>query len=358
VRIVDREALMSARSDIQLDTQVEMPRGRPVAWALISHCFACSEDRSSLERITHALTQRGWAVTRFDFTGLKTTSSVDDLLRAVDDLRATDRAPALLVGWSTGGSAVLRAALRVPEARAVATLNAPFDASMEHAVENLGRPLLVFQSTRDEYVPLEDGLRLFGSARAPKSFVSIDGGDHQLTRPEDAAFVAASLAPWACYYVPPSAVPAEEPLPEAQPIEVSEAGEGPFAQDILIGRHELRADEPVSYGGRDTGPSPYDLLSASLGACTSMTLRMYASRRGWPLEHVTIQLRHRKVHATDCADCETTLGLVDEIERRVILEGPLDAAQRTRLLEIADRCPVHRTLESEVKVRTTLVEHK
>lgn len=131
------------------------------------------------------------------------------------------------------------------------------------------------------------------------------------------------------------------------------SGQG-LAQDISIGRHRLWADEPLALGGTDQGPSPYELLCASLGACTSMTLRLYARQKGWPLQRVIVTVRHQKIHAVDCADCETKEGRVDHIEREIELQGPLDDAQRARLMAIADRCPVHRTLQAEVRIRTTV----
>jgi putative redox protein len=213
----------------------------------------------------------------------------------------------------------------------------------------LRKPLLVFHSPRDEIVDIDNASRIFLAAKHPKSFVSLDRADHLLTKKQDAAYVAAVLAAWASRYLD------EEPGPEAVPgVRVAQAGEGRFAQLVSAGRHRFRVDEPESAGGDDSGPGPYELLLAALGACTSMTVRMYAARKQWPLERVQVDLRHGKIHAADCADCETREGRIDRIERVLTLQGNLDDAQRARLLEIADRCPVHRTLHSGVSVTTRL----
>lgn len=227
----------------------------------------------------------------------------------------------------------------------------------------LGAALLVMHSPNDETVGIDNARNIFDAARHPKSFVSLDGADHLLTRAADARFAASMLAAWASRYLddaPPTSAPSSAPSESsATPgieqglVVVSENGQGPYGQHITAGRHLLNADEQTPVG-HDTGPSPYDLLLAGLGACTSMTLRMYAARKKWPLEHVSVSLQHSRIHAADCANCETETGQLDRIERVIQLTGSLDAEQRQRLLEIADRCPVHRTLHSEVDVRTTV----
>ena len=292
---------------------------------------------------------------------------------------------------------MLAAAGRVPEATAVATIAAPFDpghvahllaparAEIESrgeaevvlggrsfrvrrqflddiAAHRLGdhiarlrKALLVFHAPRDEIVGIENAGHIFTAARHPKSFVSLDDADHLLTRRADAEYVAEVLAAWASRYLPPREAAAE--APPAGEVVVAETGEGRFTQRVRVGRHELRADEPASVpGGLDTGPSPYDYLLAGLGACTAMTLRLYAERKELPLGRVVVRLRHQQIHAKDCEDCETREGKLDQIERVLDLVGPLDEQQRQRLLEIADKCPVHRTLTSEIKIRTRLGE--
>ncbi len=388
----------------ELAARLEKPRGRSHAVALFAHCFTCTKDIFAAARIAAGLASRGIAVLRFDFTGLghsegefantNFSSNVDDLVAAADHLRSLGTAPKIVIGHSLGGAAVLAAAGRIPEAVAVATIGAPADPAhvqhlfqaarpeieakgeaevllagrpftikkqfledieatrLEAAIGDLRKALLVFHAPRDATVGIENAGRIFGAAKHPKSFVSLDDADHLLTRRQDANYVAEVLAAWAGRYL---GLAQAEPLKAATgTVVVQEAGEGRFAQHVAAGPHQLRADEPLSVGGEDSGPGPYDLVMAGLGACTSMTLRLYAERKGWPLERVTVTLSHDKIHAEDCADCETKSGRLDRIDRRLLVEGALDDEQRARLLEIADKCPVHRTLESEVVVTTGL----
>lgn len=384
----------------QLAALLDAPPEAPRAYALFAHCFTCSKDSKAATYVAQALAAQGIATMRFDFTGLGASagdfadsnfsSNVDDLLAAVDWLRAHRAAPQILIGHSLGGAAVLAAAARVPEARAVATIGAPFDpAHVTHLVDsgraeieakgearvNIGgrpflvrkqflddlaaqRPaetigalrkaLIVFHSPRDAIVGIDNAARIFMAAKHPKSFVSLDDADHLLSSREHAAYVAQVLAVWASRYLDP------EPRQNApvRDVRVIETGAGRFSQLIVAGRHRFGADEPVAAGGDDSGPSPYDLLLAGLGTCTSMTLRMYAAQKQWPLERVTVDLKHEKIHAVDCVECETKEGRIDRIERSIRIEGPLGPTQRARLLEIADRCPVHRTLHSEVHIVT------
>jgi putative redox protein len=386
-----------------LAARLDAPAGPPLATALFAHCFTCSKESKAAATISQALAERGIAVLRFDFTGLggsegdfantNFSSNVDDLVAAADFLRREHQAPKLLVGHSLGGTAVLAAAPRIAEALAVATLGSPFEP--EHilaligdsvgtiesegearvdlagrsfrikkqfvddirarkiggAVAQLGKALMVMHSPRDTIVDIDNASKIFLAARHPKSFVSLDPADHLLLRREDAVYAAQLLAAWALRYLPS----AEAPL-SAEPgkVLVRETREGKFTNDIFVGQHMLRADEPVAVGGMDTGPGPYDLLAAALGACTSMTLRAYADLKGIPLERVSVELKHDKIHAADCAECETKEGRIDRIDRSITLEGKLDAQQRARLLEIADKCPVHRTLHSEVLIKTAL----
>lgn len=390
--------------------RLHLPPTAPRAFAVFAHCFTCGKDVHAAVRVSAALAEAGIATLRFDFTGLGesegdfagTTFSgnVDDLVAACDWLRRTHQAPRLLVGHSLGGAAVIAAAARVPEVRAVATIAAPADpahvrtlfgpraAELEatgeaevslggprpfrirrellddlarhessDAVRELNRALLVLHAPADPIVPVDHARRLFEAARHPKSFVSLDGADHLLSRAEDARWTGGLIATWAARYLgadlPGPAGLERAPAPEGDEV-VVRGGPTGYTQHVRVGRHALLADEPVEVGGADAGPTPYGLLLSALGACTSMTLRMYAERKKWPLEGVTVRLTHRKVHAQDCAECETKDGHVDVIERALTVDGPLDEAQRRRLLEIANKCPVHRTLEGEVKVRTSL----
>lgn len=389
-----------------LAARLELPSGPPRAYALFAHCFSCSKDVPTAVRLARALTAHDIAVLRFDFTGLGSSqgdfantnfsSNLDDLERAAAFLREHYQAPQLLLGHSLGGAAVLAVAGRIAEVRALATLNAPSDPQhVSHLfagrvdeirdqgeaevmlagrrfrirrqflddiaeqrlldrVARLQRPLLIFHSPVDQVVGIDHAAKLYQAARHPKSFISLDGADHMVSRPADAEFVAAMLSTWALRYLPAPAAEAEAPATGM--VQVTETGEGRFTQEVRIGRHTLAADEPVAQGGLDRGPSPYDLLLAGLGACTAMTLRLYAERRQLALEQVGVQLRHDKIHAEDCADCETRSGLVDRIERVISLRGRLTGEDRAKLLEIANKCPVHRTLHSEISVQTQLVD--
>jgi uncharacterized OsmC-like protein/pimeloyl-ACP methyl ester carboxylesterase len=387
-----------------LAARLDGPAGPPLAYALFAHCFTCSKETKAASLVSAALAERGFAVLRFDFTGLggsegdfantDFSSNVDDLVAAARFLAREYRAPALLVGHSLGGTAVLAAASRIPEAVAVATLGSPFEP--EHvlrllkdsvgtiesegdarvgiggrefrirkqflddirgrktggALAQLGKALMVMHSPRDTIVDIDNAAKIFTAAKHPKSFVSLDPADHLLSRREDALYAGHLLAAWALRY----AAPAREapPAPQAGRVLVRETREGKLSNQVFAGSHVIRADEPVAAGGLDTGLSPYDLLCASLGACTAMTLRLYADLKSIPLERVSVELKHDKIHAADCAECETREGRIDRIERSITLEGALDAQQRQRLLEIADKCPVHRTLHSEVLIRTQL----
>ena len=388
-----------------LAARLDGPVGAPLAYAIFAHCFTCSKETKAAATISAALAERGFAVLRFDFTGLggsagdfantNFSSNVEDLVATADFLRREHRAPALLVGHSLGGTAVLAAAPKVPEAVAVATLGSPFepehilglikesvgkidsegDAQVDiagrsfrikkqflddiraqkigGAAAQLGKALMVMHSPRDTIVNIDNAAKIFTAARHPKSFVSLDPADHLMSNRADALYAGQLLADWALRYVP---APRAEAPPTAQPgkVLVRETREGKFTNQVFVGAHVIRADEPVAAGGLDTGLGPYDLLCASLGACTSMTLRVYADQKGIPLERVSVELQHDKIHAADCADCETREGKVDRIERVIRLEGALDEAQRAKLLEIADKCPVHRTLHSEVLIKTQL----
>jgi len=390
----------------ELAARLDLPEGPHLGTALFAHCFTCSKDIPAARRISARLAAMGIAVLRFDFTGLghsegefaNTTfsSNADDLVAAADALAARGLAPTLLIGHSLGGAAVLRAAARIPSSRAVVTIGAPFDPNHvthnfadaldairengsaevdlggrqitigrnfveEIAAEELGpaiadlrRALLVLHAPRDRIVGIENAANIFMAAKHPKSFVTLAEADHLVTDPEDAEYAAEVIAAWAGRYLdlrPPAPPPG---APEGV-VRVSEADPRGFLQDITSGQnHHVLADEPVSYGGTDRGMSPYGFLSAGLGACTSMTIRMYARRKGWRLAHVSVDVTHDKVHAQDAASPGEDK--VDQFTRVIRLEGDLEAAQRARLLEIADRCPVHRTLERRSHIETRLIE--
>ncbi|MET3967301.1 MULTISPECIES: bifunctional alpha/beta hydrolase/OsmC family protein [Bradyrhizobium] len=393
----------------QLAAALELPDGEPAAYALFAHCFTCGKDTLAAKRISVALAATGIAVLRFDFTGLGSsegdfanstfTSNVADLVRAADHLRQLRTAPSILIGHSLGGAAILAAAGRIPEAKAVVTIAAPSDpahvtglfsehldsirAQGEVEVSLAGRPfrikreflddiaeqelmkditglhkaLLVMQSPVDDTVGIDNATKIFVAARHPKSFVSLDHADHLLTKPADALYAADVIAAWASRYID-TAKPAKamDLAEEPRKVVVQETRKSKFNQAITVGPHHLVADEPVAAGGEDAGPGPYDFLLAGLGACTSMTMRLYADRKSLPLDRVTVTLKHSKIYAKDCAECETRDGMLDQIERDIAIDGALDAEQRKKLMEIADKCPVHRTLTSEIRIVTKAVD--
>jgi uncharacterized OsmC-like protein/pimeloyl-ACP methyl ester carboxylesterase len=389
----------------QLAAALDMPEQEPLAYALFAHCFTCGKDVLAAKRIAVALAAKGIAVLRFDFTGLGSSegdfanstfsSNVADLVRAADHLRDTRSAPAILIGHSLGGAAVLAAAGQIPDARAVVTIAAPSDPAhvtglFKDRIEDIrthgkvevslaGRPfpirreflddiaehnlmthvtslhkaLLIMHSPTDDTVGIDNATRIFVAAKHPKSFVSLAGADHLLTGWRDAAYVADVIAAWATRYLDPVAPEEAVDLREApRNVVVRETRNGKFQQTISVGPHRMLADEPVAAGGEDTGPGPYDFVLAGLGACTSMTMRLYAERKSLPLERVTVKLRHSRIHAEDCAECETKAGMLDQIDRVIAMEGNLDAEARSKLMEIADKCPVHRTLTSEIHIVT------
>jgi len=383
---------------------LELPDAQPRACAIFAHCFTCSKDIAAASRISRALTQHGIAVLRFDFTGLGNSdgdfsntnfsSNVADLLQAANFLQSTYQAPALLIGHSLGGAAVLVAASQLSSVRAVVTIGAPAsakhvehlfsdskDAIYEHDeqpvslggrqfnikkqflqdldqysstdhIRDLGKALLIFHSPVDNVVSIDEASRIYGAARHPKSFVSLDKADHLLSARADSDYVAAVVSAWVGKFVPDlDDTSSDAPQPGKGEVLIQEADKK-FARQIHTNTHSFLADEPRKVGGADTGPDPYELLLSGLGACTSMTIRMYANHKKIPLEDVNITLRHSREHASDCEDCDGKENLLDVIERDIQLVGDLDEKTRARLMEIADRCPVHRTLDNEISIRS------
>ncbi len=389
----------------QLAARLDLPDGPVLATALFAHCFTCSKDIPAARRISARLAAMGIAVLRFDFTGLghsggefantTFTSNIEDLIAAAQYLAGRDMAPALLIGHSLGGAAVLRARAGIPSVKAVVTLGAPSDpghvshhfeaalpeietqgsaevslggrpfrigkafvediseTALSPAIADLKAALLILHAPRDETVSVDNASTIFLAAKHPKSFVTLDDADHLITRASDAEYAADVIAAWVSRYVklrPPAPPPG---APEGV-VRVTEADPSGFLQDIQSGpRHHSVADEPASYGGTDRGMSPYGFVASGLGACTSMTIRMYARRKQWPLTGITVDVCHDKVHAQD-ADLAND-GKVDLFRRKIRLEGTLDPEQRAKLLEIADKCPVHRTLEGSARITTELI---
>ncbi|MEL6598938.1 MAG: bifunctional alpha/beta hydrolase/OsmC family protein [Pseudomonadota bacterium] len=399
----------TGHSGDRLAARLDLPDGPRKATALFAHCFTCSKDIAAARRISQRLASLGIAVLRFDFTGLghsggefantSFSSNVEDLVRAAADLAGRGHAPDMLIGHSLGGAAVLAAAARVPSAKAVVTIGAPADpehvihnfgakigeiesagaadvvlagrtftigrgfiedvraTSLRAAIGSLNKALLVLHAPNDDTVGINNASDIFLAARHPKSFVTLDDADHLLTRTEDGEYAAEVIATWSRKYLKLNEGAKPIGAPEGI-VRASEADAEGFLQDIAIGpKHHVLADEPVAYGGTDLGLTPYQFLSAGLAACTSMTVRMYARRKGWPLDHISVDVTHDKVHASDCETCDMSESKIDQFVREVTFEGPLNDEQRERLLQIADKCPVHRTLEGQANVVTRLKEY-
>jgi putative redox protein len=389
---------LSARLSLPADSAVR-------ACALFAHCFTCSKDLKPVVNISRALTRRGIAVMRFDFTGLgesegdfadtNFSSNIEDLVSAAEFMRSRYDTPALLIGHSLGGAAVIQAAARLSAVQAVATIGAPFDPAhvkhlfvdaiddieatghaevslagrrftvrrqfirdlethrVEEVIGSLERPILIMHSPIDQTVGIDNAARIYKAARHSKSFVSLDDADHLLLDERDSLYAGAVLAAWAGRYIAePTPQPAsKEQLRTSDRRVVARTDADSLRTELMVRGHSLVADEPAAVGGDDTGPSPYELLGAALGACTTMTLQMYAGRKGWPLEEAVVRVRHSKIHAEDEERCqEDGDARLDRLEREVTLVGPLDDAQRARLRQIAERCPVHRTLSAGVVI--------
>lgn len=390
-----------------LAARLDLPIGHIRAYALFVHCFACSDNLVAARHITSELARLGVGVLRFDFTGLGSADGefanpdvylqIDDLLAAADYLRREHAAPTILIGHSLGGTALLSAAADIPEAEAIVTIGAPSDlpsvlshpdgspdlkeragvgqielggrvvpvarallqdATSKHLAARIAamrKALLIMHAPLDDRVGIDHAQAIFIAARHPKSFVSLDRADHLLTNPNDAAHAARIIAAWA------SGVLSEEPPAKESGHEhvlVSEIGQGLYQNAVVAGRHRLFADEPVAVDGDDLGPSPYDYLSIALGACKSMTLRMYARRKGLELGRVSVDVRHGKVPADHCEDCgkaaEGRVGKIDRFECRISIDGALAPDLAEKLVEIAGKCPVHRTLEATSAIVTRL----
>ncbi len=390
----------------ELAARIDLPAGPVRAFALFAHCFTCTKDILAAKRVAAELAMAGVAVLRFDFTGLGSSegefantnfsSNVIDLVLAADFLRQNYAAPTLLLGHSLGGAAVLAAAADIPEAKAVVTIGAPADVGhvlhqfgssldairedgeakvtlagrpftirksfvedaeghrLEARIRDLGKALLVLHAPLDKTVGIENASRIFQAARHPKSFVSLDDADHLLTSAASATYAAQVIVAWASKYIEPAA----DDTATADHVLVRETGLGGYQNMIVSGRHRLMADEPIAVGGLDTGPNPYDYLSMALGACTAMTLRIYAQHKQLQLGRISVQVRHGKVAAEHCTDCgeiaEGRIGKIDRFERRISVEGPVTPELQAKIVEIAGKCPVHRTLEQASKVITVV----
>ena len=387
--------------------RLEMPVDRhPHNYALFAHCFTCTKNLIAVKNISKALTSNGFAVLRFDFTGLgesegdfadtNFSGNVEDLVVASNYLAENYEAPTLLIGHSLGGAAVIFAAAEIPSVNAIATIGAPSNpVHVKHLLKNgieeikktgeavvhlsgrdfkikkqflddletkslpetakaLRKPLLIMHSPQDDTVGIKNAEEIYIAAHHPKSFVSLDGADHLLFNKRDSQYVGEVISGWAKRYLEITKK-VDAPLKTKHQVAASLGAEDNFTTQMKVGSHYMLADEPKSFGGNDFGPSPYELVSAGLSACTAMTLHMYAKRKGWPLENVEVHTSYSKTHAQDCADCENNAAKIDTFHRELKITGSFDEKQRERLIQIADKCPVHKTLHSETQIITTLV---
>lgn len=391
---------------LQLTGRLELPVNQhPHNFVIFAHCFTCNKNLSAVKNISRALTANGFGVLRFDFTGLgesdghfedtNFSGNVDDLLQASNFLKENYKAPSLLIGHSLGGAAVIFAGSKIESVKAIATIGAPSNPkhvqhllhnsiedikatgkasvniggrnftikkqflddieaqSLPEVAKNLRKALLVMHSPQDTTVGIKNAEEIYIAAHHPKSFVSIDGADHLLMNANDSVYVGNVIANWAQRYVNK---PKTESLKTQHQVIASLNTEDGFTTQIKVGNHYLTADEPTSYGGNDFGPSPYELVSAGLSACTAMTIQMYVKHKGWDLQNVEVHTSYGKHHAVDCEDCDNTSARIDTFNREIQLTGNLDDKQITRILQIADKCPVHKTLHNEIQVVTKLVK--
>jgi uncharacterized OsmC-like protein/alpha/beta superfamily hydrolase len=389
---------LSARLDLPVNQ-------KPHTCALFAHCFTCSKNLNAVRSISRAMNLNGIAVLRFDFTGLgqsegnfadtNFSSNVEDLIAAANYMEEELDAPSIIIGHSLGGAAVICAANQLPSIQAVVTIGAPYDPEhvshllsgkietiedegvaeviiggrpfnvkrqfledirekeLEQNLRNLNRALLILHSPQDLTVAIENAANLYQAARHPKSFISLDGADHLLSEKEDAEYTGEMIASWSKRYINR---PKQEKLESDRQVAVRLPQEDGFTSQVMVRKHGLTADEPTEVGGNDFGPSPYEFLNVGLGACTAMTLQMYARRKKWPLDEVVVHLDHGKKHVEDCENLDDPKSKIDHFDRTLELKGDLSAEQKDRLMEIADKCPVHKTLHNPIRINTSLME--
>jgi len=401
------EKLNFKNSDgLQLSAKLDFPEGKPLAYALFAHCFTCGKDLAAARNIIRALTAEGIAVMSFDFTGIGHSegafeetsfgSNIKDLEDASNYLESNYESPKIIIGHSLGGAAALFAGASLKNIEAVVTVAAPFDPyhvthlmggdiekikkegkaevniggrpfmvskkfvedlsshDPEEVAKSLRKPLLIMHSPQDTTVGIENAAKIYKAAHHPKSYISLDGANHLLSNRKDSRYVGSLIAAWVQKYLETPTNSKQDELKTSAQVAVETKQES-YTSRIKAGKHKLIADEPTDVGGNDLGPSPYDLLSAALGACTSMTLQMYAKRKKWDLESALVHVNHQKTHFEDCEDCEEKGTKIDLFERQIELKGNLDQSQKERLLEIANKCPVHKTLHADVKVNSSLL---
>ena len=388
-----------------LSGRLELPADQyPHNFALFAHCFTCNKNLGAVRNISRSLTSKGFGVLRFDFTGLgesegdfadtNFSGNVEDLVAAADFLAREYQAPSVLIGHSLGGAASIFAAATIDSIKAVATVGAPSDPthvqhllksgieeieangqalinlsgrdftikkqflddlktkSLSAVAKNLNKALLVMHSPQDTTVGIKNAEEIYIAAKHPKSFISLEGADHLLMRKEDSTYVGNVIAGWSSKYVD---IPETPQLKSKHQVVASLGNNEGYTTNMKVGNHYMIADEPESVGGHDFGPSPYEFVSAGLSACTAMTIKMYVARKGWDLQHVEVHTSYGKQHMEDCENCENSTAKIDTFQREIKLKGNLDEKQIKRILEIADKCPVHKTLHSQTQVVTKLI---
>lgn len=388
-----------------LSGRLELPINQePHNFVLFAHCFTCNKNFLAVTNISRALTANGFGVLRFDFTGLgesegdfentNFSGNVDDLIAAASYLENEHKAPSLLVGHSLGGAAVILAAQKVPSVKAISVIGAPStpvhvkhllsdsieeikkngkatvnlsgrnftikkqfledleNLSLSNMLQNLKAALLVLHSPQDLTVNISNAEEIYVAAKHPKSFVSLDGADHLLSDKKDSSYAGGVISEWAKRYLD---IPEEEKISSQHQVVANLEAEG-FTTQVKAGKHYFIADEPISFGGNDFGPTPYELVSAGLAACTSMTIQMYARRKKWSVENVETHVNYDKKHAQDCKDCSSKDAKIDTFERIIDIKGNLSDSQVQKLLEIAEKCPVHRTLHGNIEIMTSIAD--
>ena len=388
----------------QLAGRLELPANQlPHNFVLFAHCFTCNKNLLAIKNISKSLTSNGFGVLRFDFTGLgesegdfadtNFSGNVEDLVAAAEYLRKTYKAPGLLIGHSLGGAAALIAASEITSIKAIATIAAPSDPvhlknllrsnieeinlkgkavvniggrdftikkqfledlerkTLPQIVKGLRKPILILHSPQDQIVAIKNAEEIYVAAHHPKSFISLDGADHLLSNKKDSTYTGSVISGWAKRYLE---IPPDKRVSSEHQVVASLDSEDGFSTSMKVGNHYMMADEPEEFGGNDFGPSPYELVSAGLSACTAMTIQMYVKRKGWDLQNVEVHTSYSKSHAEDCQDCESPGTKIDTFHRELKLTGSIDEKKVQRILEIADKCPVHKTLHSETQVITHL----
>ncbi|MGM0636282.1 MAG: alpha/beta fold hydrolase [Bacteroidota bacterium] len=380
---------------------------KPHSYAIFAHCFTCSKNLKTVKNISNGLTEEGYAVLGFDFTGLGESEGdfsetdfshdIEDLIQAADYLKENYQPPNLIIGHSLGGTASIYAAKEIESIKAFVCIASPYqpkhvkhlfkadmdqiekdgeaevdvggrnfkikksflddleERSKENFLADIKKSFLVLHSPQDKIVAIENAEKLYKDAKHPKSFISLDGANHLLTDKQDSLYAGKVIAGWAMRYLD---IELNQPKIKSNHAVVAHLNQHDnFTTEMKLGNHYAKADEPKDVGGSDFGPNPYELVAGGLAACTAMTLQLYAKRKEWNLTDVEVHINHSKEHKKDSrstTEKDAKNPKLDQFERKIKLKGDLDEKQKKRLLEIANKCPVHRTLHSEVEVKTSL----